>query len=91
MTGLTRAEVEAALADPDPTTPVAVEVARLIGLYTELYAAHCERLGRVATELMLARPTTAIEQVAMELTNQTLADEIGQPIKIIWINAGESE
>jgi hypothetical protein len=45
FTGLTEAEVMAALDDPDPANPIAVEVARLIEGYTENVRAHVERLG----------------------------------------------
>jgi hypothetical protein len=40
FTGLSEAEVNAALADPNPGNPIAVEVARLIEGYSENFRAH---------------------------------------------------
>ena len=40
FTGLSEAEIMAALNDPDPGNPIAVEVARLIEGYTENFRAH---------------------------------------------------
>ena len=40
FTGLSKAEIMAALNDPDPDNPIAVEVARLIEGYTENFRAH---------------------------------------------------
>lgn len=82
---LDRAAVEAALADPDPRNPVAVEVARLVGVYTDNFTRHCQRLGRVPTTLTVRRPDTAIEEVAMRLASQTIADALGVPLRIAWV------
>ena len=46
---LTEAEVTAALDDPDPRNPIAVEVARLMEGYSENCRAHVERLGTSPT------------------------------------------
>jgi len=40
FTGLSKAEIMAALNDPDPGNPISVEVARLIEGYTENFRAH---------------------------------------------------
>ncbi|PCJ60342.1 MAG: hypothetical protein COA65_03695 [Rhodospirillaceae bacterium] len=80
----TRAEIDAALADPDPANPIAVEVARLIETYTANFEAHCNRLGHVPTEILLAKPPSEIELVAMKLTNQAISDSLGWPLKVIW-------
>jgi hypothetical protein len=44
---LCEAEVMAALNDPDPGNPIAVEVARLIEGYTENFRDHVERWGYI--------------------------------------------
>jgi hypothetical protein len=62
----------AALDDPDPGNPIAVEVARLIEGYTENFRAHVERLGYIPDSFLRAKPQTAIEAVAMRLTTEAI-------------------
>lgn len=73
---LTAAEVQAALADPDPANPIACEVARLIEGYTANFKAHCDRIGRIPDSIMRANPGSAIESMAMDLTSQVLQDAL---------------
>jgi hypothetical protein len=68
FTGLSEAEIMAALNDPDPGNPIAVEVARLIEGYTENFRTHVERLGYIPHSFLHVKPNTAIEAVAMRLT-----------------------
>ena len=72
FTGLTEAETMAALNDPNPGNPIAVEVARLIEGYTENFRAHVERLGPIPASVLIAKPQTAIEAVAMRLTTEAI-------------------
>jgi hypothetical protein len=76
FTGLTEAEVMAALADPDPGNPIALEVARLMEGYTENFRAHVERLGYFPASILHVKPQSAIETVAMRLTTQTIQETI---------------
>ncbi len=80
---VTRAEIDAALADHG-SNAIADEIARLIQGYGEAFAAHCDRIGRVPPAWILAKPETEIEHAAMELANQAIADELGQPLEIVW-------
>jgi hypothetical protein len=80
FTSLTEAEIMAALNNPDPANPIAVEVARLIEGYGENFRAHVERLGYIPESLLHAKPQTAIEAVAMRLTTEAIQDELASYI-----------
>jgi hypothetical protein len=71
--------VVAALQDPDPANPVAVEVARLIAAYTNNFKRHVERLGRVPPDILRIKPRWPIEAVAMRLTTETIREILSQP------------
>jgi hypothetical protein len=72
FTGLSEAEIMAALNDPDPRNPIAVEVARLIEGYTENFRAHVERLGYIPDSFLHVKPQTPIEAVAIRLTTEAI-------------------
>jgi hypothetical protein len=72
FTGLSETEIMAALNDPDPGNPIAIEVARLIEGYTENLRAHVERLGYSPQSFLRLKPQTAIEAVAMRLTSEAI-------------------
>ena len=69
---LSKADIQAALDDPDASNPVGCEVARLMTAYVANFSAHVERLGRIPESILHVTPKTAIEAVAMELTTQTI-------------------
>ena len=69
--------VVAALQDPDPTNPIAVEVARLIEGYTSNFHAEVRRLGRIPSDLLHIKPRWPIEAVAMRLTTQAIRETLG--------------
>jgi hypothetical protein len=73
---LTEGEIMAALADPSPTNPTACEVARLIGCYTENFAALCERMGRIPESIVRHKSAVPIEEVAMRLTSEAIRQEV---------------
>ena len=73
---LTEAEIMAALNDPDPGNPIALEVARLIASYGENFRAHVDRLGRIPERILHIKPQTAIEAVAMRLTTEAIQQEL---------------
>ena len=77
------AEIDAARANHSPNA-IGDEIARLIQGCRARFAGHCERIGRVPTEWKVAKPKTEIERAAMELANQAIAEELGQPLEIIW-------
>ena len=70
--GLTHDEVQAALDDPNPDNPIALEIARLVEGYTANFAAHVERVGEVPAQILRAKGGSAIEEVAMRLVTETI-------------------
>jgi len=68
--------VVAALQDPDPANPVAVEVARLISAYTDNFKRHVERLGHIPAGILHIQPRYPIEAVAMRLTTQAIRETL---------------
>jgi hypothetical protein len=76
FTSLTEAEVMAALNDPDPGNPIAIEVARLIQGYGENFRAHVEKSGRIPESFLRVKPQSAIEAVAMRLTTDTIQQQL---------------
>ena len=75
---LTEAEIERALADPDPANPIAVEIARLVHGYTANFQALVQRLGRIPIDIMHVKPRWPIEAVAMRLTTQTIRERLAE-------------
>lgn len=72
------AEVLRALQDCDPDNKIAREVARLIAGYTANFARHVEQLGRVPEDVLRAKPRTAIEAIAMQLTIDTIRQSLSE-------------
>jgi hypothetical protein len=77
---LTEAAVLAALDDPDPTNPIAVEIARLVAAYTKNFEDHVERLGYIPADILRIKPRWPIEAVAMRLTTQTIREFLAPPV-----------
>jgi hypothetical protein len=82
-----RAAILAALNDPDPNNPVAVALAERLKELTGRYWLHAEKLGRVPTELMLVKPTTAFDDIAYRLHLNAVADAVGQKLTVVWVDA----
>jgi hypothetical protein len=78
FTSLSEEEVLKALADVDPSNPIAVEVARLLTGYSENFAEHCARIGRMPEQVLHATPRSPIEAVAMRLMGDTVKEELGR-------------
>jgi hypothetical protein len=78
---LTEAEGTAALDDPDPRNPIAVEAARLMEGYSENFRAHVERLGYIPDSFLRLKPQTAIEAVAMRLTSEAIQEAPQIPLR----------
>jgi len=72
--------VVAALEDPDPQNPIAIEVARLIDGYTRNFQAHVQQLGRVPSDILRTKPRWPIEAVAMRLTTEVIRETLAPPI-----------
>jgi len=81
-----RAAILAALNDPDPNNPVAVALAERLKELTGRFWLHAEKLGRVPTELMLVKPTTAFDDIAYRLHLDAVADAVGQKITVVWVD-----
>jgi hypothetical protein len=62
---LSEADLQAALADPNPANPVAAEVARLIDDYVANCQTHIEQLGRIPESVIHVKPRWPIEAFAM--------------------------
>jgi hypothetical protein len=75
---LSETAVVAALQDPDPANPIAIEVARLIHAYTINFHAHVQRLGRIPADILLTKPRWPIEAVAMRLTTEVIRETLAQ-------------
>jgi hypothetical protein len=69
----TEAEIEQALADPDPANPIAIELVRLMNGYTENFKAHVKKLGRIPPDIMHITPRWPIEAAAMRLTKEAIS------------------
>ncbi len=82
-----RAAILAAIDDPDPNNPIAVALAERLKEMTGRYWLHAEKLGRVPTELMLVKPTTAFDDIACRLHLNAVADAVGQKLTVVWIDA----
>jgi hypothetical protein len=76
---LTEDAVVAALQDPDPANPIAIEVARLIAAYTRNFKQHVERLGRIPPDILHLKGSSPIEAVAMRLTTEVIRDTLAHP------------
>ena len=66
--------VLAAIDDPDPANPIAIEIARLVTAYTHNFRHHVERLGYVPADVLRVKPRSPIEAVAMRLTTETIRE-----------------
>jgi hypothetical protein len=71
---LTEQAVMAALDDPDPANPIAVEIQRLVTAYTRILGDHLERLGYIPAEIL--RVTWPIEAVAMLLITDAIRETL---------------
>jgi hypothetical protein len=70
--------VVAALEDPDPANPIAVEVARLIDGYANNFQAHVQRLGHIPSDILRKKPRWPIEAVAMRLSTELIRETFAQ-------------
>ena len=75
---LTREEVLAALNDPDPRNPIAVELARLISEYGQKVIEGIRR-GEKEFALVSGEEITPLKIVAMELVGEHLSAEYPDP------------
>jgi hypothetical protein len=71
--------VLAALGDPDPANPIAVESTRLVTAYAKNFPDHVERLGYIPADILRIKPRWPIEAVAMRMTTKVIRDSLAQP------------
>ena len=71
--------VLAAVQDPDPANPIAIEVARLIAGYMSNFQAHVQRLGHIPPDIFHMKGRWPIETVAMRLTTGIIRETLAQP------------
>lgn len=69
---LTKAEVLAALDDPDRTNPIAQEVARLMEAYNADLQLEVRRLGHIPSIVLETKRRWPIEAIALQLAADTL-------------------
>ncbi len=77
----TRAELMAAITDPDMSNPLAAKIAAVIVEYTTALHQQMERACAMPDPLVLPAPTTEIEAFALELFAHELA-AAGARVKI---------
>jgi hypothetical protein len=70
--------VLAALDDPDPANPIAMEIARLVSAYTNNFRHHANRLGHIPADILRTKPRWPIEAVAMRLTTQAIREALAE-------------
>lgn len=68
----TRAELLAALDDPDDRNPLAAQIAAVIASYGNALAEQANRAGAVPQPLILPMPTTELEAFALELFTEDI-------------------
>jgi hypothetical protein len=73
---LTEAQVRAALEDPNPVNPIAIEISRLVAGYAANLKAHVERLGYVPADILHLQGRWPIETVAMQLMTQAIREAV---------------
>jgi hypothetical protein len=76
FSGLTEAEIMAALNAPAPNNPIAYEVSRLMNRYAENIRAHVEQLGHIPDSYLSVKPRTEIEAVAMRLAIEAIQQQL---------------
>jgi hypothetical protein len=77
---LTEAAVLAALDDPDPANPIAVEITRLFTAYANNFRDHVERLWYIPADILRIKPRWPIEAVAMRMTTQAIRESLAPPV-----------
>jgi hypothetical protein len=78
----TRAELMAAIADPDMSNPLAAEIALAITAYADELNRQMERGGAMPNPLVLPAPATEIEAFALELFANEFTAASGTRVKI---------
>ena len=82
---LTIEEIHAAiLTKPNP---IAAEVTRLVQLYGQSFTRICDQLDRIPVEQIIVRPAAEIEQIAMEITHEAIADTLGRRVSVRWVDS----
>jgi hypothetical protein len=69
----TRADMLAALADPDPANPLAAAIGAAIMAFGDALNTQVERAGAIPDAVILPAPSTEIEAFALDLFVQELS------------------
>jgi len=77
---VTKDAVLAALDDPDPANPIAIEIAGLVTAYTSNFQDHVKRLGYIPADLLRVQPRWPIEAIAMSLTTEAIRETVAQTV-----------
>ena len=83
--------VVAALNNPDPAHPVAVEVARLMrAYYTENFRRNDDGLGFMPADFLRIEPRWPIEAVALRLTTEAIRETVANSQEAMGSGQGVS-
>jgi hypothetical protein len=77
----TRAELVAALADPDPANPLAAAIGAAIMAFGDALNTQVERAGAIPDPFLLPAPTTEVEAFALDVFVRELSGT-GTRVKI---------
>jgi hypothetical protein len=76
---LSESAVLAALDDPDPKNPIAIEAARLVAAYTDNVQQHV-RLGGMPFDMLRVKAHCPIEEIAMRLASDAFREAGAQTL-----------
>lgn len=69
----------AALDDPDPANPIAIEVTGLMTSYAENFREHVRRIGYIPADILRVQPRWPTEAVAMRFTTRAIRLSLAEP------------
>jgi hypothetical protein len=78
-----RAAILAALADPDPSNPIARAVAERVEALAGALKDATEKAGGLPRRIEIGKPRTALDEIAVQLFERTLADMPGAPVVVV--------
>ena len=79
------AAIMRALEDPK-SNPVADALAARVHAFASNLVQQAEQDGRFPRQVLLYRPTSAFDDVAIHLTLQSISEEVGQSIEVHWVS-----
>ena len=79
------AAIMRALDDP-LSNPLAEALATRVHSFASALVEEAEREGRFPRQVLLYRPASAFDDLAIQLTLQAVCDEAGHPIEVHWVS-----